>query len=57
MPASAAGAARLRPVPVSDDAAIKQLAQEHHGVVATPVMRVRGGMAPAPAQPCESPRR
>jgi hypothetical protein len=54
VPASAAAAARLRPVPVADDVAIKRLAREHDGVVATPAMRVRGGMAPPPAQPCES---
>lgn len=57
VPASAAGAARLRPVPVADEVAIKSLAREHHGIVASPPMRVRGGMAPPPAQPCDSPRR
>jgi hypothetical protein len=57
VPASAAAAARLRPVPVSDEVAIKRLAHDHDGVVATPQMRVRGGMAPPPAQPCDSPRR
>ena len=57
VPASAAAAARLRPVPVSGHDAIKTLAHEHHGTVATPQMRVRGGMAPPAAQPCESTRR
>jgi hypothetical protein len=57
VPASAAGAARLRPVPVADEVAIKTLAAEHEGAVATPQMRVRGGMAPPPAQPCDNPRR
>jgi hypothetical protein len=55
--AGAAGAARLRPVPVTDEVAIKSLARVHHGVVASPPTRIRGGMAPPPAQPCESPVR
>lgn len=57
VPASTAAAARLRPVPVADEVAIKTLAAEHDGVVDTPQMRVRGGMAPPPAQPCDSSRR
>ena len=51
------GAARVRRSPMQDPSSITELALAGEGLVATPPVRARGGMAPAAPQPCESPRR
>jgi hypothetical protein len=61
-PASAAGRRpvpdpRLRPAPIAGGAAMAQLALDGAGLVPTPPVRVRGGAAAPPPQPCEAPRR